>query len=51
MHLDQTYFEKLLIDHAGTCFDEGIHEKVLEKFPESDFIQIVSDKSELLDEI
>jgi hypothetical protein len=44
-------FEKLLIDHTDACFDEGIHEKVLEKFPESDIIKIVSDKIQFLDEI
>ena len=35
-------FEKLLIDHTDACFDGGIHEKVLQKFPELDFIKIVS---------
>ncbi len=43
-------FKKLLIDNIEDCFDEGIHDKVLEKFPEEDIKKIVNDKVQFLDE-
>ena len=42
-------FEKLLLDNIEDCFDEDIHEKVLEKFSEEHINKIVNDKVQFLE--
>jgi hypothetical protein len=43
-------FRDLLIDHVDDYFDEEIHNKVVEKFPESDINKMVNNRVKFLDD-